>query len=525
MIVNTNRPSKGFTYEQGKFFWLVTLLLLILLTALPTMAQDQQIDLKGVAPATINDNMLTQIDAYVTDTMARFDMPGVTIAIIQNGKVIHTNAFGVREMGKDNPVTPETLFMIGSVPKAMTSMMIGTLVDEGVLDWDTPVSEILPSFKLANPEASRSVTFRDLLSMRSGLPNFDLSLFIRTYSAEQVFESLATEIPLLAKPGEQYGYSNQGYSAAGYIAAIAAGAKYGENLYETYAKLMQDRVFDPIGMTHTTLDFDTGARSANLASPHRPNLLTGSFETFSVEWERGGFSIIPAGGTTWSTADDLAQYLITQMNHGLNADGKRLISEKNLLETWKPGIHTANNTDYALGWVIKPGYHNLQQIEYGGGNLGYTSFVSFLPEANLGVVVLTNRFGGDSFTGAVTEYVYETAFGLEHQADAGYTAYEEGLHGAIAEMSSGLEGHIDPETVAAYVGSYGPNMEVHFNDKGDLVATSVFGDMQFFAVSGQKGTFALGLTFGVFAQFADDGSSLTIGAGESQPLVTLDRID
>src|SRR5688572_28527224 len=110
-------------------------MLLILLTALPTLAQDQTVDLSGVAPTVINDDMLAEIDAYVADAVARFAIPGVSIAIVQNGEIIHTNGFGVRELGNDAPVTSDTLFMLGSVPKSMTAMMIGTLVDEGVLDW------------------------------------------------------------------------------------------------------------------------------------------------------------------------------------------------------------------------------------------------------------------------------------------------------------------------------------------------------------------------------------------------------
>lgn len=522
-IMNTNLSNNDIP-SLSKTVQLIALALIILFITVPTLAQDQAVDLKGVAAATLDDEKLAQIDAYVADTMTRFAMPGATIAIVQDGKIIHRNGFGVKELGKDSPVTPDTLFMIGSVPKAMTSLMMGTLVDEGIIDWDMPVSKILPPFKLADDEASQTVTFRDLLSMRSGLSNFDLSLFIHKYTAEQIFESLR-DIPLVDKPGKQYAYSNQGYSAAAYIAAIASGATYGKNLYETYAELMQKRVFDPIGMKNTLLEFNAGVKSANVASPHRPNLAGGGFETFSVELERGGFSIIPAGGTTWSTADDLARYLITEMNHGVTPDGKQIVSEARLLDTWKPEIPSMNNNHYALGWVVRPGYHGLQQIEYGGGNLGYTSFVSFLPEAKLGVVVLTNRLGGDSFTAAVTDYVYETAFGLAHEADAGYTANEQGLQSAVAQISSEIQMQVDPKSVAAFVGQYGPDLSVHVDDKGNLVTTVPFGDMPMYGIPNQPRTFVLGLTIGLIAEFAEDGSSVTIatlpGMGAPQPPVTV----
>jgi CubicO group peptidase (beta-lactamase class C family) len=499
-------------------------ILLILLTALPTLAQEQTADLSGVAPAALTDEMLAEVDTYVSDAMGRFSIPGATIAIVQNGEIIHLSGFGVRQLGNDSPVTPDTLFMIGSVPKSMTALMIGTLVDEGVLDWDTPVAAILPAFTLADSESSRTVTFRDLLSMRSGLPNFDISLFIKPYSPEQIIESLK-DLPLVGVPGEAYAYSNQGYASAGFIAAIATGAQYGDNVYETYAQLMQERVFDPIGMGRITLNFDAGVSDSNVASPHSFDLANGGFSTFPVELEHGGFSIIPAGGTTWSNAEDLARYLITEINHGVSPDGARLISEERLLDTWKPEISTQNDAYYALGWVIKPAYHGLQQIEYGGGNLGYTSLISFLPDANLGVVVLTNRLAGDAFTHAITQNVYETAFGLEHDADAGYLAEEQGFEGMVAQMSGGIEAHVDPATVADYLGEYEHDATVRFTDSGDFVLTSAFGDFPLYGVPGQEGIYVMGLAFGLTVQFAGDGSSLTISAGDSQPPVTIVRAD
>ena len=524
--MNTVSAARTTHHKPGVFFWLLTTISFIFLTALPTMAQDQPIDLSGTAPAALSDEMLTQIDAYVADAAERYGIPGATLAIVQDGKIIHTSGFGVRELGQASPVTPDTLFMIGSLPKSMTAMMIGTLVDEGVLGWDTPVVHILPDFKLADAEASRTVTFRDLLSMRSGLQNSDISLFIQPYSPEQVIEGLAT-IPLIAKPGEQYAYSNQGYSAAGFIAAIATGAKLGDNDYDTYSKLMQERVFDPIGMQHTTFDFDAGVASADVASPHSFDLKKGGFSPFPVGLERGGFSIIPAGGSTWSNAEDLGRYLITQMNHGVNPDGKQVISEERLLDTWRPEIPSGNDNHYALGWVVKPDYYGLQQIEYGAGNLGYTSLISFLPEAKLGVIVLTSRIAGDAFTHAMSQYVYETAFGLEHAVSDGYFGEEQGFQGMVAQIGSGVEAQIDPASVAQYLGAYDHGTTVHFNDDGDLVMTAAFGDFPLYELSGQAGSFVMGIAFGLGVQFAEDGSSFTISSsfGEAQAAVTLTRMN
>jgi len=508
---------------QGAAFWLFTAILLVLLTALPALAQEQPIDLNGVAPATLTDEMLADIDAYTADTMQRFGIPGVTIAIVQNGEIVHLNGFGVREMGSDATVTPDTLFMIGSVPKSMTATMIGTLVDEGVLTWDTPVVDVLPTFALSDPQSTRSVTFRNLLSMSAGIPAFDIPIFVEPYSPEQIIESL-DDLPVFAAPGEGYAYSNQGYATAGFGAAVAAGATYGDDIYETYARLMQERVFDPIGMQQTTFDFNAGVSSANVASAHGFDLANGGYSVVPFELEHGAFSIIPAGGSTWSTAEDLGRYLVFQMNNGMTADGTQVISEESLLEMRIPHSLTPNGNYFGLGWIVLPLYHGLENIDYGGQNLGYTSYVNFLPAANIGVVVLTNRVGGDSYTHAVTQYVYETAFGLEHEADTAFTAEEEGLQGMIQGFSSQIEAHVEPESVTSYLGDYEHSATVHFNEAGEFVMSIEFGDFPLYGVPGQQGMFALGRALGLFVQFDENGQSFTISAGESQPTMTAARI-
>jgi CubicO group peptidase (beta-lactamase class C family) len=509
---------------QATTFWLLTTVLLVLLMGLPAHAQDQSLDLSGVMPATLTDEMLADIDAYTADTLARYGIPGATIAIVQNGEIIHLNGFGLREMGSVAPVTPDTLFMIGSVPKSMTATMIGTLVDEGILDWDTPVIDVLPTFRLSDPVSTQTVTFRNLLSMSSGIPAFDTPIFVQPSSPEQVIESLA-DIPVFAAPGEGYAYTNQGYATAGFAAAVAAGAEYGEDVYDTYAQLMQERIFDPIGMQNITFDFEAGVSSTNVASSHGFDLNTGGYSVVPFELEHGGFSIIPAGGTTWSNAEDLARYLIFQMNNGVTSDGTRVIAEQSLLETRTPHTPQPNGNYFGLGWVVPPAFHGLEQIDYGGGNLGYTSYVNFLPGAEIGVVVLTNRAGGDSFTHAITHYVYETAFGLEHEADAVFAAEEEGLQGMIQDFSSQIEAEVEPEAVAAYLGNYEYATTVRFNDAGNFVLSAEFGDFQLYAVPGQQGTFALGRALGLFVQIDENGQSFTIRAGEDQPPLTAARID
>jgi CubicO group peptidase (beta-lactamase class C family) len=477
------------------------------------------------------------VEAYVAGALERFGVPGAAVAVVQGGALRFAHGFGVTELGGGGrPVGPGTRFIIGSVPKSMTALLVGTLVDEGRLSWDTPLKEALPQFALADPAATAAVTFRDLLSMRSGLPRFDGPLFFRPLTPEQVIESLA-DMPLSAPPGEVFGYTNQGYATAGFAAAAAAGARYGHDLYPTYARLMQERLYDPAGMARVALDFDAGAADPDRAAPHAVDLLLGRRTAFPLGLERGGFSVIPAGGSTWASAGDLARYLLLQLGHGVAPGGRRVVSEAALLETHKPHTPLGGGTHFGLGWVVGE-YRGLEYLTYGGGNLGYTSFVALLPAADLGVVVLTNTSPAGPFTQAVTDYVLEAALGLEHAADAGHLAAEQEIGALLAQLGAGLRPRPEPGEVAGLLGRYGdePGVEARLDAAGALVLTTAFGDFPLYPVAGQAGAFLVGLGPGVTATFAPGdraggaagaggAGSLTVGwlLGDPQPPLILTR--
>ena len=180
-----------------------------------------------VPTGALTESALAEMADYVAGALERFGVPGASVAVVQGGALRFARGFGVTELGGGGrPVGPDTRFIIGSVPKSMTALLVATLVDEGRLGWDTPVVEALPQFTLADPAATAAVTFRDLLSMRSGLPRFDGPLFFRPLTPEEVIESLG-EVPLSAPPGEVFGYTNQGYATAGFAAAAPPGRPTG----------------------------------------------------------------------------------------------------------------------------------------------------------------------------------------------------------------------------------------------------------------------------------------------------------
>src|SRR5690606_15235543 len=224
-----------------------------------------------------------EFEQYVKDALADFGVPGASVAVVQDGEVAHLAGYGVKEVGGEQPITPTTQMMIGSVGKTMTSMLIATLVDDGALDWDTPVVDVLPRFAVADEALTQSLTIRNLLCACTGVPrrDFELAFNYDELSAEAVVESLR-EFEFFTDFGEAFQYSNQLVATAGYAAAAAAGAAYGE-LQSGYREALQARVLEPIGMADTTLDFETVETRGDFAHPHHVDLESGDYESLDVE--------------------------------------------------------------------------------------------------------------------------------------------------------------------------------------------------------------------------------------------------
>lgn len=469
--------------------------------------------------------MLADIDAYIRRTLNRYGVPGAAVAIVQGGRPIYSQGFGTTRLLLGQPVTADTLFMMGSIGKGMTAQMIGTLVDEGILTWDTRIVDVLPEFALADPASTEAVTFRDLLSMRSGLPRFDAPLFTASRDPAQILEILA-ETPLLGAPGEAYGYSNSGYAAAGFAAANVDGAF--DDLNAAYVELMQRRFFEPVGMRRVEMDFDRGATDPNHASPHALESRSTYIAVLPIDLERFGSAVLPAGGTTWVTADDLGAYLALQLRHGVGPDGHRVISEASVCETWIAHTPTGNDDDFGLGWIVGPDYHGLSQLSYAGGNLGFSSYVSLLPEAGLGVAVLANSSLAVGFLKSVPEYVYESAFGLEHTADGAYVGAEIEIQGFLHELASMLEPAVSSAFFERIVGRY-EGLLVQLDHESRPQISTEFGDFLLYPVTGTEGTYAIQFLLSAVVTFqeTEEGPEMTVTflLGEPQPPLTYSRAE
>ncbi len=414
-----------------------------------TISAMEQTALTDIEPLAVS-TVITELETFVADGLAQFGIPGTAVAIVQNGEVVYSQGFGVTEQGGDVPITPQTQMMIGSTGKSMTTMLMATLVDEGLVTWDTPVIDVLPEFAVADPELTQSITLRNLVCACTGVPRRDLELFFNAnnLSAEEVVRSLAS-FEFFTDFGEAFQYSNQLVAVGGYAAAAAAGGEYGQ-LFDAYTALLRERVLTPIGMTNTTLSFDDVLAQNNYAMPHSLSL-GGTYDPLPVEFEEILLPVAPAGAH-WSTLEDMTRYLQTELAQGVAPDGTQVVSAENLAETWKPQVPVGADTDYGLGWLVSD-YKGLSLIEHGGNTLGFTSSFAFLPERQLGIIVLSNGQGTNYFGDSVITRLLELVFDQTPEA-ATNMAFAYSQLQEQAKRPAELSDAVDAAVVEAYIGSY-----------------------------------------------------------------------
>lgn len=409
-------------------------------------------DLTGVEPRAVDEEISGALEAYIDALMPQFRVPGAVVAIVQDGEIVYTGAFGVRELGQDQPMTVDTHMMIGSSGKSLTTTMMATLVDDGLMDWNTPAVSILPQFQMADPEMTQQITMRNLVCACTGVPrrDFEFAFNADELTAEDVVESLST-FQVFTDFGEAFQYSNQMVATGGYVAAAAGGADWG-SLMEGYAQQLEERVLDPTGMTLTTISFDEIIERGEYATPHA--LLPGFvYQPVPIDVERVLVPVAPAG-VHWSTVEDMARYLIMQLNNGVAVDGTQVVSEENLLVTREPQVAVSAQSDYGLGWFVDE-YKGLRLIEHGGNTMGFTSDMAFLPDAGVGVVVLTNAQVSNSFNILVRTRLFDLIFDdVDEEADATALAFVVQTLDEQLGLPETLQDQVDVAAVEGYTGTY-----------------------------------------------------------------------
>jgi CubicO group peptidase (beta-lactamase class C family) len=318
---------------------------------------------------------LATLDKAFEERRAKGGVPGASLVIVQDGKVVWSKGYGYRDVANKKPVTPDTLFAIGSSTKAFTALAVVLAQEDGKLSLDDHPRKYLPFFKLQDPEANEKITIRDLLAHNSGLPRTDIAWISGALSREDAIRYLADVKPT-AKFREKFQYQNVQYAAAGDIAARAEKT--------SYDKLIENRIFKPLGMTRSTLSVGTMQKSSDYSlgyalTPKNPGsnpLPTRSFP-----------AIAPAGAIN-SCASDMAKWVQFMLDGGV-WQGKRLVSEAGFAELVKKQTPMGPTTGYGLGWMLRD-WNGLKVVEHGGNIDGFAAQVAMMPEKKLGFVLLTN---------------------------------------------------------------------------------------------------------------------------------------
>ena len=345
------------------------------------------------------------LTTFVRDVMGQFDIPGVALALIDDGKVVFQEGLGVRTLGMPDPVDADTLFLAASNTKAMTTLLLAELVDEHKLRWDQPVTEVYPKFRLGSADTTRQVLVKHLLCACTGLPRQDFE-WLFNYGAATPASSLASLAAMqpTSRFGDAYQYSNVMAGAAGYVAASVVNP--GQELGAAYDEAMRSRVFGPLGMSHTTFDF-AKAMSGNFASPHGDDV-NGRTTLARMDNNYSVVPVRPAGGM-WTSARDLSKYLQMELALGVAADGTHLVSQESLLERRKKQVQMGEDTAYGMGLVIDT-RNGIPVVHHGGNLFGYKSDMVFLPDHGVGAVVLTNSDTGGYLTGLLRRRLLEVLF-------------------------------------------------------------------------------------------------------------------
>lgn len=368
---------------------------------------------------------LAAFAAFVEESRIAAGIPGASVGLVQDGKVVMAKGFGVRELGKPEPVTAKTLFMIASMTKSLTTLMMAKLVDEKTFAWTTPVTAVLPSFALGDPDATKQLTMRHTVCACTGLPRQDAEFFFeyRGVTPEMRVESMRGMSPSTAF-GETFQYSNTMVAAGGFLAAHAADPK--KPYAAAFDAVLRAKVLGPLGMRATTLD-PNAVKRAEHATPHglapdlRPQPAT------LAEDDDPMSSMRPSGGA-WSNVEDMARVLQVELGRGM-IDGKRVFSEANLLARRESQVKIDDKTGYGLGLFVED-HHRTMLVGHGGNLLGFTSDYFWLPEHGVGLVVLANAGSANAFRNALKRRFVEVvldgrveakenlAFGLDRRKQA-----------------------------------------------------------------------------------------------------------
>jgi len=371
--------SRPKVYRPVLMVFLSSLIIVVALTFnLPNAAKAEE---PSQTKATIEgrvQELIPEIDAYITSGMKGFDIPGLAIGIVANNRLIYAKGFGVRSKSNGLPVDTRTVFQIGSTTKAFLTATMAIMVDRGKLRWDDRVVDLYPEFRLKDPWVTREFRVFDLAAQRSGLPPLVNDILVMlNFKEPELIRSLGHVEPV-SSFRTTFSYTNITHLLASRIVAKAAGAS-------DWNAVLQKELLDPLGMRDSTYKAEAIEAAPNHAMGHH--------------WTPEGTTEVPftpifpyrmaGAGDINSNVEDMARWVRMQLGNG-TFDGRRIVSSENLAYTRMPKVALTGQVFYDLGWYnyLTP---NGNILWHDGDALSFGSFVGLVPDKNIGIIILTNE--------------------------------------------------------------------------------------------------------------------------------------
>ena len=335
----------------------------------------------------MDDDLAAYLDQFEQEFVQGLNakrIPGAAVAIVKDGRVVFQKGFGVKEKGKNDPVNEDTVFRLGSVSKGFASVLAGVLVEEGVVEWDHPVSGYLEEFRLNDPEQTGRVQVRHLLSHTSGLPRHAYTNLVEDGLTLDRIIPRFEQVPLIAKEGEQIAYQNAAYSVIEKVLEVRTKTDFNT--------LLGKRLFFPLEMSNASASYKSIRQSDNKALPHVYHSRTRGRVPISIS--RKYYNAVSSGGIN-ASASDMGKWLLL-----LTGNVPDVISKETLDAMYTPVANInnrrfsrqwdgVNRSHYGMGWRVLDNHG--QKIVYHGGYVnGYRSEIAFAPEDGLGICILIN---------------------------------------------------------------------------------------------------------------------------------------
>lgn len=378
------------------------------------------------ASATVTRAQITgkQIDSIVEKTLKTFDVPGIAVAVVKDGKVVHSKGYGVNSLNTGEKVNEHTRFAIASNSKAFTAAALAMLIDSGKLEWTTLVTDIIPEFRLYNPYVSQNFNIADLLCHRSGLGlgAGDLMFWPGSpnFTKEEIIHNLRYLKPVSAFR-TKYDYDNLLYLVAGEVIERVSG--------KSWEDFIEQDIFAPLGMKESAASYQRLKTKSNVIDAHAP--VEGKLQVVARELNEN----LNSAGGIYSSVADMSKWAIMQMDEGKYGNNKQLFSKAVHNDMWTihtvipikgPTMYQSQFRGYGLGWhlVDEKGY---KVASHTGGLAGMVTQVTLIPQLKLGIIVFTNQQSGAAFQ-SITASIKDAFYGIKnedrikHYSDARNTA-------------------------------------------------------------------------------------------------------